>query len=88
MRTKNNRENTTMIQVKDTKQSTVKNSRKDNVYAVQCHTTHKDRKYKKQAQYIEEPNINQVENKGLSIFNSGYLGWANMGEVRTKFHDF
>ena len=33
MRTKNNRENTTMIQVKDTKQSTVKNSRKDNVYA-------------------------------------------------------
>ena len=33
-KTKNNRENTTMIQVKDTKQSTVKNSRKDNVYAV------------------------------------------------------
>ena len=33
-KTKNNRENTTMIEVKDIKQSTVQNSRNDNAYAL------------------------------------------------------
>ena len=37
MHTKNDWENTKMIQVKDTKQGTVKNSRKDNVCCIMSH---------------------------------------------------